>query len=191
MNWKRVGIAGGALATFVVGVSLVAYTTGKFTSEAAIFSPTSDLLGGGVIDESGATGGAVFSPTNDVISVSGSTNTPADTGTPAPSASPSAAGNGQLGAIKPADPIKITSQIGKSFSSLSDILKIGVPKLLISLAGLVMMVMFFINAIKLLFNAGNESGVADAKAGMLNAGVGFAIVLLAYAIVAFINGIFK
>ncbi len=193
MNWKRVGIAGGALATFVVGVSIVAYTTGSFVSQADevtgidtsssdTFSPTSDLTG--VPVESPSSSATSAAATGSVVNLNGS---PLQTS----SASSQATGSGQLGAIKPADPIKITSQIGKSFSSLDDILKIGVPKLLINLAGLVMMVMFFINAIKLLFNAGNESGVKDAKVGMLNAGIGFAIVLLAYAIVAFINGIFK
>ncbi len=177
MNWKRVGIATGALSVFVLGVGFTAYVTGSFVSQA-------DEITGFDFSSTGTTA----TGTEATGAITNANGSPVQTGSAANNTS---GATGTTGTINTVDPVNITSRLGGNFATLEAILSIGVPRLLISLAGLVMMVMFFVNAIKFLFNAGNQSGVAEAKAGMLNTGIGFVIVIAAYMIVTLISNVYK
>lgn len=208
MNLKRFWIATGALATFVVGVSLVAYGTGKFVSEAspAGFTDTgtksvelkvdpvptqNSVVGSGVGLNPGVTdiNGNPLSTTPAPTA----TTTPASTSpanTPASSASFTGKSLSAVGTA-PAVDLSKSNFLQKNFASVDNILQIGIPRLLISLAGLIALVMFLINAAKYLFNAGNEQGTEEAKKGLQFTAIGLVIVVLAYLAVSLGASIFK
>lgn len=232
MNLRKFWIGTGAITTFVVGVSLVAYATGKFTSEASplttlsetqntintqgtavqnAFSATQSATNTSVnpntpgssaaeatgqtssvsttLPASDALNSGVGTATNTQTSTTTGTTTPAPNAANAKTAAPAAAKT--LTTIKTAEPVELQNFLQKNFLSVDSILRIGIPRLLVSFAGLVTLIIFLINAVKFLFGAGNEKATTEAKQGMAFAGIGFAIVIFAYLIVSFAASIFK
>lgn len=279
MNLRRFWISVGAITTFVVGVSFVAYATGKFTSEASDFTLSDDqnlfpetggaigsainsetidsangeglsafdtmadatsdpipqsvtldpsLIGTGTDPESSEFTGEAPIPTtvfsaedvqrigeaNDAASAAeAAANAPGATAADRANATAlrntanqiasSVGGGGNSGSsntktkgktlnpIKEAPAVQLKSFLQDNFASVDSILRIGIPRLLVSFAGLVTLIIFLINAVKFLFGAGNEKSTTEAKQGMAFAGIGFGIVIAAYLIVSFAASIFK
>ncbi len=71
--------------------------------------------------------------------------------------------------------------------SLEALILIEFPRFLIAVAGVVALVFFLMNAMKYLMNAGNESATGEAKQGMVYAGIGLALVVLAFAAISLIR----
>lgn len=204
---KRFWIGAGSLVVFVVGVSLIAYATGKYTSEASTISDvanTATKIGQDVsAPATGAVGAAdtatvgsqnVSAPTPGAIGT-GTANGASDAAATTPSGGkttlPGDLKGGTLAAIKPAPAITLDNLLTDGFASFDQILKVGIPNLLISLAGVVTLVVFLINATKFLFGAGTEEVTKEAKQGMAFAAIGMAIVVFAYIAVKFASGIFN
>ncbi|MEK7184232.1 MAG: hypothetical protein AAB701_01795 [Patescibacteria group bacterium] len=188
---KRFWIGLGAFAAFVVGVGFVAYGTGLLVSEANVIDLSKSIEGPG-----GITG--IPDQTSTVFTTPGSstqTGAPTEAGAGASGGSGGGSSNsancGSGGTIE-ACPVEFKETFfSENFADLNTILTVGVPQLLINFSGLVFLIMLLIYGQKFLWNAGNEQGTAEAKQGLLFAGIGFAITILAYAIVFFASQIFK
>jgi len=189
MNLRRFWISVGAITTFVVGVSLVAYATGKFTSEAAVpIVPAIDqsIEGpGGITGQQSQGGVAVFdtmaAATNNISANSGIGG----------AANSGAAGGAAQGNLEAADPVIPKNFLNDNFASLDKILKVGIPQLLVTFAGLITLVVFLINAVKYLFSAGTDEKTDEAKKGMTYAVIGQGVVVSAYFVVSLAASIFK
>ncbi len=168
---KRFLIGLGIFGVFVTGVSAIAYSTGLLVSEA------SSIEGIGDLKDAGST---LPLPSGDTVSNPLSTNTQSN-----------GSQSAQLGTIKEAEKVTLQRFFNENFASLDQILTVGVPQLLIYFAGLVLLVMFIINAVKWLFAAGNDQGTTDAKQGLLFTGIGFVVVIMAYAIIRLAKQIFQ
>lgn len=204
MKIKRALIALGAFAVFTLGVGAVAYNTGVLVSEADV--QTAPLAPNLIKPATGAdtgtttqtliinqppsqtTGNANNSAASTTNNSSAASQQPSTTTTNNSTSSQGAS----LGTISEAPKISFAQEfVNNSFKSLQQILTVGVPQLLINFAGLVLLVMFLINSVKWLFAAGNDQATTDAKQGLLFTGIGFVVVMLAYAIVRLGSQIFQ
>ena len=187
---KRFWIGLGAFAAFVVGVGFVAYGTGLLVSEADVIDLSKSIEGpGGITGIPGPTGTVTTTPGS-----STQTGAPTEAGAGASGGSGGGSSNsancGSGSAIE-ACPVEFKKTFfSENFADLNTILTVGVPQLLINFSGLVFLILLIYGQ-KFLWNAGNEQATADAKQGLLFAGIGFAITILAYAIVFFASQIFK
>lgn len=73
------------------------------------------------------------------------------------------------------------------FNTIEDFVFQNLPQFLISVLAPITLVFFFINAYQYLIGAASENAVTDAKRGMLFTGIGLAIILLSYSIIALIK----
>lgn len=194
MNLRKFWIGAGAITTFVVGVSFVAYATGKFTSEASSIEGI-PLDGGNAVPSDTPAAGVNAAPISAGINTGSNgsgVGIGAGTALPASNAkTPTATPAKALTTVQSAPPVELQNFLQTNFASVDSILRIGIPRLLVSFAGLVTLIIFLINAVKFLFGAGNEKATTEAKQGMAFAGIGFAIVIFAYLIVSFAASIFK
>lgn len=247
MNLRRFWISAGAITTFVVGVSFVAYATGKFTSEASSIegfpledftsndialpsddSPIPDEVDFTNVQPSDTTmpdytwsetaDGPAPEPTDISVEVENlraanealaaaqasgdqaaiaqaqeqlsAANSALDNTYTRSSTGSSTKGKA-LNPITPPPAVQLQSFLQTNFASVDSILRIGIPRLLISFAGLIALIFFLINAVKFLFGAGNEKSTTEGKQGMAFAGIGLAIVIAAYLLVTIGANVFK
>ncbi|MBI4032708.1 hypothetical protein HY374_03315 [Candidatus Berkelbacteria bacterium] len=87
----------------------------------------------------------------------------------------------ELAAVTPLPAVELENFF--KADSLQEVVLKTIPNFLLAFVGLVAMAVFLVNALRYVFSAGNADATNEAKAGMLYAAIGVAVVVLAYGII--------
>lgn len=87
------------------------------------------------------------------------------------------------GELRPLAPIDLSGANPFKATSIQEIILKTIPTFLLGFVGLIAIVVFFINALRYIFSAGNADATDEAKTGMLYAAIGAIVVVLSYTII--------